>query len=279
MRTPQYTVTPQDVQAHTARLCRGHLRLRDHGPTCTATMLLTVLCYAAARITSLAAACKAPVAAPCYQAAHDALLATLPPIRELQRRLNRALQGDLPKTLRRRQPLAIDLHLIPYHGQPLHDADEVYRSKAKPGASANSCVHQPARFKNDVWTCDFIADRTVCGCARVADAGGRIHSGVPGLARWAAGKRGRRANGFGKGGRAAGGTEAHAQRQRLGIHLRGVESVVAQPGSGGGPGSAGEAVGERLHRVVQRSLPGRVPGGRGVRVGAGREGERRVVPA
>src|SRR5262249_46572914 len=25
----------------------------------------------------------------------------------------------------------------------------------KPGTSANSCVAQPARFKNDVWTCDF----------------------------------------------------------------------------------------------------------------------------
>ena len=31
----------------------------------------------------------------------------------------------------------------------------------KPGTSANSCVNQPARFKNDVWTYDFIADRTV----------------------------------------------------------------------------------------------------------------------
>jgi transposase InsO family protein len=30
----------------------------------------------------------------------------------------------------------------------------------KPGTSANSCVRQPARFKNDVWTCDFIHDRT-----------------------------------------------------------------------------------------------------------------------
>src|SRR5262249_6926600 len=29
--------------------------------------------------------------------------------------------------------------------------------------SANSCVHQPARFKNDVWTYDFIADRTIAG--------------------------------------------------------------------------------------------------------------------
>ena len=33
----------------------------------------------------------------------------------------------------------------------------------KPGSSANSCVNQPARFKNDVWTYDFVADRTVCG--------------------------------------------------------------------------------------------------------------------
>jgi transposase InsO family protein len=33
----------------------------------------------------------------------------------------------------------------------------------KPGTSANSCVNRPARYKNDVWTYDFIADRTVCG--------------------------------------------------------------------------------------------------------------------
>jgi transposase InsO family protein len=33
----------------------------------------------------------------------------------------------------------------------------------KPGTSANSCVNQPARFKNDVWTCDFIMDRTSDG--------------------------------------------------------------------------------------------------------------------
>ena len=32
-----------------------------------------------------------------------------------------------------------------------------------PGSSANSCVNQPARFKNDVWTYDFIADRTADG--------------------------------------------------------------------------------------------------------------------
>lgn len=37
------------------------------------------------------------------------------------------------------------------------------KSTAMPGSSANSCTNQPARFKNDVWTCDCIADRTVDG--------------------------------------------------------------------------------------------------------------------
>jgi putative transposase len=30
----------------------------------------------------------------------------------------------------------------------------------KPGVSGNSCTARPACFKNDVWTCDFIHDRT-----------------------------------------------------------------------------------------------------------------------
>jgi putative transposase len=64
------------------------------------------------------------------------LLATLPPFAQLQRRLNRALQGDLPQALRRRrQPLAIDLTLIPYHGKPHKEHEEIYRGKAKSGTS------------------------------------------------------------------------------------------------------------------------------------------------
>jgi putative transposase len=33
----------------------------------------------------------------------------------------------------------------------------------KRGTGANSCTRQPSRFKNDVWTCDFIHDRTADG--------------------------------------------------------------------------------------------------------------------
>jgi transposase InsO family protein len=35
----------------------------------------------------------------------------------------------------------------------------------KKGTSANSCTNRPARFKNDVWTYDFVADRTTDGRA------------------------------------------------------------------------------------------------------------------
>jgi Transposase DDE domain len=136
MRQHHYTVTPAAVRAHTQLLCQKHLRLADHGPKCTAGMLWTVLCYAACRISSLAASCTALRDAPSDSAVHDALLATLPETHELQRRVNRALQGELPPCLRRRrQPLAIDLHLVPYHGLPLRDEREVYRSAAKDGTS------------------------------------------------------------------------------------------------------------------------------------------------
>src|SRR6516162_3143110 len=134
MRTGHYTLTPAAVRAHAQRLCQKHLRLADHGPKCTAGLLWAVLFYAASRIASVAAACKALRRAPSDTAVHDALLATLPETHELQRRVNRALQGDLPQALRRRrQPLAIDLTLIPYHGKPHKEHEEIYRGKAKSG--------------------------------------------------------------------------------------------------------------------------------------------------
>ena len=40
-----------------------------------------------------------------------------------------------PVLTKRRQPMAFDLTLVPYHGQPLHDADEVYRGQAKCGTT------------------------------------------------------------------------------------------------------------------------------------------------
>src|SRR5947207_898284 len=127
MRSHQYTVTARQVQQHTQARLAQHLALADHGPKCTAAVLYAILCWAAARIASVAAACAALTRAPSDQAVRDALLASLPDFQALQRRLNRALAGDLPRPLRRqRQRLALDLVLIPYYGSPAADPAEVY---------------------------------------------------------------------------------------------------------------------------------------------------------
>ena len=136
MRQHHYTITPQQIQAHATQRLTKHLKLRDHGPKTPVGVLLSILFYAASRITSLAAACASLVKVPTDQAVLNALRATLPDIKELQYRLNRALAGDLPKSLRRRpQPIAIDLFLVPYHGKPFQSEAEIYRSKPKDGTS------------------------------------------------------------------------------------------------------------------------------------------------
>jgi hypothetical protein len=136
MRPKNFTLTAHQVHRRAAAVLQDHLRLPDHGPKCRASLLLTLLLYAAARITSLSDACKSLRDAPSDEAARLALIAMVPDFVALQRRLNAALAGNLPRALRRHpQRLAADLVLIPYHGQPLHDPDEVYRSAAKSGTS------------------------------------------------------------------------------------------------------------------------------------------------
>ncbi len=136
MRKGHYTLTSKAVQEHAAGLLQSSVRLRDYSAKCTGAVLLHVLFAAAARLTSIFQACQRLADAPSDQTIRDALLATLPQYAELQRRVNRALAGDLPKALRRRrQRLAIDLTLIPYHGEPYEDAKEIYRGQAKSGTT------------------------------------------------------------------------------------------------------------------------------------------------
>jgi len=153
MRPKNSTLTAGQVHRCAASILQDHLQLPDHGPKCRAGPLLSLLVYAAARITSLSDACRCLRDAPSDEAARLALIATLPDFAELLRRLNAALAGGLPRPLRRReQRLAADLVLIPYHGRPLHDPDEIYRSQAKGGTShfhayaTLSVIHRSYRF-------------------------------------------------------------------------------------------------------------------------------------
>src|SRR3954463_7418847 len=136
MRPKNHTLDRRQVHRAAAQHLQAHIHLQDYKRKTSAPVLWSLLLAAAARITSLSDACGRLRDAPSDETARKALMATLPDYATLQRQLNAALAGHLPKALRNRhQRLAIDLTLIPYHGQPFRDPAEVYRGQAKDGTS------------------------------------------------------------------------------------------------------------------------------------------------
>ena len=131
-----YIMTKEEVYGYAENWLSTALRLNYEGRKCTTSVLFRILLIAAGRVVSLFAACRDLADAPCSRTVYNALLATLPDMRELQTRLNRSLCHKLPKALlRKSRILAIDLTLIPYHGKPAFDIKEIFRSKPKSGTS------------------------------------------------------------------------------------------------------------------------------------------------
>lgn len=131
-----YIVTKDEVHGYADDWLSAALKLEYQGTQCTASTLLQVLLLAAARAASIFAVCRDLADAPSDQTIRNALSRSLPDIPELERRLNRALATKLPKALMRKaRIIAIDLTLIPYHGQPAHDVREIYRGKPKSGTT------------------------------------------------------------------------------------------------------------------------------------------------
>src|SRR3954469_7640811 len=136
MRPPHRILDRKRVHRLAAEHLQAHLKFKDYKRKTSARTLWSPLLAAAARITSLSDACQRLRDAPSDETARKALLATLPDYAALQRQLNAALAGHLPKALRKHlQRLAIDLTLIPYHGKPFRDLNEIFRSQAKSGTS------------------------------------------------------------------------------------------------------------------------------------------------
>lgn len=132
----QSILTSAYVQHQAVALLRSCLQLHDYGPSCPVSTLLAVLFTACCRLSSLFAAVRRLRAAPCHETLRQAVHANLPDRDTLLGRLNQALAAGWPPWLRRRpQPLAIDLTLIPYHGQHAHDPRELYRGQAKSGTT------------------------------------------------------------------------------------------------------------------------------------------------
>jgi hypothetical protein len=136
MRPQHRTLNRRQVHRSATKYLQEHVPLRDYKRKVTVPALWAVLVVVAGALTSIHAACGRLDAIASEETIRKALYASLPEFAELQRRLNDALAGRLPRSLRRRpQRLAIDLTLIPYHGEPFRDEAEVYRGLAKDGTS------------------------------------------------------------------------------------------------------------------------------------------------
>jgi hypothetical protein len=134
-----HTVCAQEVHDHAVAILQQSLRLVSHGYRCTLETLWLVLFFAASRTTSLFDACQRLRQCPTDQALRNCLLGQLPESGELERRLNLALQADLPPSLRRKsRPMAIDISQIPYYGKPRQQR-ELRRSKRSRGTSRFHC--------------------------------------------------------------------------------------------------------------------------------------------
>ncbi len=123
--------------------------LEDHGWLCTAATVWNIVLRAAARLISVAAACRDLANAPSDQAVFNALSDGLPKTRKvLERRLNEALTFQMPHRLRRRPwVIAIDFHLEPYYGEPSVSRNELYYGESRQGtttfhAYATACIIQ-----------------------------------------------------------------------------------------------------------------------------------------
>src|SRR3954452_13610726 len=118
MRKSTTALTPAQVYRFALDFCQPHLNFRGKGKA-TATVLLTVLFAAAARVSSISETCRRLADAPCEETYGTALYAELFCLEQLKSKINAAFRAPLPRALRRRRtrPLrvAVDLTLIPYY--------------------------------------------------------------------------------------------------------------------------------------------------------------------
>jgi hypothetical protein len=136
MRPHHPTLNRKQVHRSATKHLQNYVPMRDYKRKVSAQTLWAVLLVAATGITSIHACCGRLDHIASEETIRKALIASIPEFVELQRQLNRALAGRLPRALTRRsQRLAIDLTLIPYHGEHFRDEKEVYRSLAKQGTS------------------------------------------------------------------------------------------------------------------------------------------------
>lgn len=119
-------------------LLRRWLPLELRHTRLTPDDLIFVLSFACMHCTSVESACTELASAPSGNRFREVLTQALPKRPVLQRALNTILRQQVPRILlkgKRAYSLAIDLTLIPYHGQPQVSEKELVRSEAKAGTT------------------------------------------------------------------------------------------------------------------------------------------------
>ena len=134
---------------------RPHLPLDLHNTRITAEDIIAVLGYASANRISTDAACHELKGAPSANRLREVLAEALPERATLQRALNRILRAQTPRFVKkgkRSYYMAIDLTLIPYHGECYEEEKEIVRGQAKSGTThfhgyaTVSIVHDHQRY-------------------------------------------------------------------------------------------------------------------------------------
>jgi hypothetical protein len=134
---------------------RRYLPLDIQNTRITAEDIIAVLGYASVHRISMDAACHELKEAPSANRLREVLAQGLPDRKVLQRALNTILRTQTPRFVKkgkRAYYIAIDLTLIPYHGEPYADENEIVRGQPKSGTThfhgyaTVSIVHDNQRY-------------------------------------------------------------------------------------------------------------------------------------
>lgn len=132
------TIRSEQVLNAFRQVVRRNLPLELKNTYITADDIIDVLAYANLHRLSIESTCQELEEAPSGNRLREVLAEALPDRTDLQRALNRMFHRQLHPSVwncKRDFNIAIDLTLIPYHGQPYEDKKEIVRGMPKSGTT------------------------------------------------------------------------------------------------------------------------------------------------
>jgi len=132
------TIRSEQVLKAFMEIVRKNLPLDLQNTRITAEDIIYVLGYANVHRLSIESACQELEGAPSGNRLREVLVAALPDRAGMQRMVNRMFRQQLHPSIwkcKRDFNIAIDLTLIPYHGQPYEDQKEIVRGMPKSGTT------------------------------------------------------------------------------------------------------------------------------------------------